>query len=123
MNWSVLAISVRSLTASVLLGLLLGSTALLSGCPSFTTSDTPVPDSTFSQILVELHILSARHRRGMEPPPGMRDSVLTHHGVDSTDFHQTLQYYKRHPAELETLYNGVIDTLRAIEQDVQKQDR
>lgn len=104
----------------LLLLLLLGSPAVLSACSSFSTGDAPVPDSTFSEVLVELHILSARHRRGLEPPPGLRDSVFQTHGVDSTDFRRTLQYYSRHPKELETIYDGVIDSLRALETEVRR---
>lgn len=107
----------------LLVALLLGGASLLSACSSFSSGDSQIPDSTFSQVLVELHILSARHRRGLEPPKGLRDSVFTHYGVDSTAFRETLQYYARSPDKLEPLYDRVIDTLRAIESEVKRSSR
>lgn len=110
----------RPLGLGLLLVVLFGSLAVLSACSSFPTGDPTVPDSTFSTVLVELHILSARHRRGKAPPRGLRDSVFQHYGVDSTAFRTTLRYYSRHPKELESIYDGVIDTLRALETRIKR---
>ncbi len=110
----------HSVGSVILLVFLLGSPAVFSACSTFSSGDPAVPDSTLSKVLVELHILSARHRRGLEPPPGLRDSVFQQYGVDSTDVHRTLQYYSQHPKKLEALYDGVIDSLRALETKVKR---
>ncbi|MFB6248860.1 MAG: DUF4296 domain-containing protein [Salinibacter sp.] len=88
----------------------------LSGCSSFSSSSPPLPDSTFSRLLMEMHLLSARASREGPLPAGIQDSILRRYGVQPETFDATLRYYSRRPAQFDALYDGVIDTLNAFEQ-------
>lgn len=88
----------------------------LSACSSFSSSSPPIPDSTFSRLLTEMHLLSARATRDGQLPPGVQDSILWRYGVQPEAFDATLRYYSRRPTQLDALYDGVIDTLNALEQ-------
>lgn len=90
---------------------LLGS---LFGCSSFSGGDPPLPDSTFTRLVNELQVLSARADR-TSLPPGLQDSIFTRYGVEREDFNTTLRYYSRRPSEFESLFNGAIDSLNAID--------
>jgi hypothetical protein len=106
------------LLVPLLICVLLGSPVLTAGCSAIVTEDPPVADSTFARVLVELHLLDGRRRQGMTLPKAAEDTVLAHYGVTRTDFERTLEHYSSHPKAFTTLYNAVLDSLRAIEQDL-----
>lgn len=95
----------------------------LAGCSSVSSGDPPVADSTFSAVLVDLHLIAARAQHRETLRPGLRDSVFTHHGVRRNEFEATLEYYTNRPDSFEALYNGVLDTLNAIEGNLRHRDR
>lgn len=97
----------------LLLCLLVGGSLLLGAC-SWTEENPPLADSTFSRVLVDFHLLSARKRQPAPLPAGLNDSLLAHHDVRRRDFEATLHYYTRRPDEFASLYNGIIDTLKAL---------
>jgi hypothetical protein len=97
-----------------LLCLLVGASLLSSACSLFSSAPPPLSDSTFSRVLVDIHLLSARRDLARPLPQGLRDSLLTHHGIRREDFNSTLRYYARHPNDFSLLYNAVIDTLKAV---------
>ena len=113
-----MSFGLRALIVPLFIGLLL---PLGTSCSPFSSSPPPIPDSTFSRILVELHVLSARGRQESPVPVQVRDSILHHYGVDSSDFEQTLGYYSRRPEDFASLYNTVIDSLNALRSMLQKQ--
>lgn len=88
----------------------------LTACSSFSSSSPPIPDSTFTLLLTEMHLLSARGTRDGQLPAGVPDSILRRYGVEPDAFDATLRYYSRRPARLDALYDGVVDTLNALEQ-------
>jgi len=88
----------------------------LGGCSSGSTRPAPLPDSTLSRVLVEMHLLSARAGRGEGLPPGAADSLLQHYGLERRDVEDALRYYSRRPARLDAVYDAVVDTLGALEQ-------
>jgi hypothetical protein len=90
--------------------------APLPACSSFSSSSPPVPDSTFSRLLVEMHLLSARASRDGQLPAGVQDSILRRYEVRPEAFDATLRYYSRRPSQLDALYDGVVDSLNALEQ-------
>lgn len=96
-----------------LLCLLVGGSLSLGAC-SLTSDAPPLPDSTFSRVLVDLHLLSARKNQPAPLPQGLNDSLLAHHGIEREEFNATLRYYTHRPDVFASLYNGVIDTLKAI---------
>lgn len=99
-------------TGRGLLGVVLGLT-LLAGCSGFSSEEKPLPDSTFSQVLTELHLAKVRQSREISSPPDLRDSIFAHYDVDSSAFEATLRYYSRHPKAFQSLYQSIIDTLQA----------
>jgi len=105
--------------APLCLCLLIGGSALLSACSLFSAGDPPLPDSTTARVLVELHLLEGQHRRGLVPDGRARDSIFAHYGTDRATFERTLDYYSAHPKSFATLYTGVVDTLRAIEKELE----
>lgn len=92
---------------------------VLTGCSSFSTEKPPVPDSTFRRVLMEMQLVKAR--ASLEPPlpPGIRDSIFTRYGLQPEDYEATLAYYSRRPQAFETLYQSVIDSLRATRNAIQ----
>lgn len=87
----------------------------LSSCSS-ASSSPPLPDSTFSRLLMEMHLLSARATQEDSLPAGIQDSILRRYSVEQEAFDATLRYYSRRPARLDALYDGIVDTLNALEQ-------
>lgn len=98
----------------LLLCVLIGLFAF-SGCSPPWNDSPPLTDSTFTRILVDLHLTTARVDRFSELPPGVSDSLFAHHGIRRTDFDATMRYYTRHPSAFESLYDAVIDTLDALQ--------
>lgn len=96
----------------VLLGGLL-ALLLLSGCSSFSSNEPPVPDTTLTRVLVELHLTSTRESLDIPSRPGLRDSVLTRYDLEEEDLEASLQYYSRRPEAFESLYEAVVDSLRS----------
>lgn len=83
---------------------------VLSACSDQRPGQPPVADSTFAEILVEMHL--ARGAATFDvPPPGIRDSILAGYGVDSSRWEQALVYYSEHPDAYLQRYNDVLDRL------------
>lgn len=84
------------------------------GCSDWIGENPPLADSTFTRVLVDLHMTTARGGQFTKLPPAPTDSVLAVHEVRREDFDATLRYYTQHPDAFATLYDAVIDTLRAL---------
>lgn len=97
-------------------GVFLLGTLFLSGCSSFSSEGPALPDSTFTRVLVETHLMTARSRLETAFPPALPDSILQRYDVDRNEVDATLRHYSEHPGEFASLYNSVIDTLNAIRQ-------
>lgn len=101
----------------------------LSGCSGFSSEEAPLPDSTFTNMLTELHLAKARTRIEDPVPADLRDSLFARHDVDSSAFYATLDHYSRRPKAFETLYSSVIDSLQSLQRPQknrptpQKEDR
>lgn len=102
---------------------LLLSGMLLTGCSVVSSDRPPLPDSTFTRVLVETHLMTARSRLTRAFPQALPDSVLQRYGVRQADVDATLRYYSERPAAFSSLYNGVIDTLNAIQQTRSRRSR
>ncbi|WP_208425995.1 MULTISPECIES: DUF4296 domain-containing protein [Salinibacter] len=87
---------------------------LMVGCSGFSAGDTPLPDTTFTRVLTELHMASSRQSRDVATPPGLRDSILARYDVEPSEFEATLRHYTRRPDRFEAMYQTVIDTLQAL---------
>lgn len=110
-----MAVPLRLAAVPVVLCLLMTAGLAASGCSSFGDRDPPLPDSTFSRVLVDFHLTTARADRFTRPPPGVTDSVFAAHDIRKEAFDETLRYYARHPDAFSSLYDAVIDTLNALQ--------
>jgi hypothetical protein len=99
------------LLSFLLCGALLGG----AGCSAVTSEEPPLADSTFTRVLVDLHMATARGGQFSTFPTTVTDSVFAHHNVRREAVTATLQYYSRRPEAFDALYNGVIDTLNALQ--------
>lgn len=84
-------------------------------CASLTEPSPPIEDSTFAQILVDLHLLSARGERGDAVPTAVRDSIYARYGVSASKFDETVRFYSRRPEDYHALYRSVVDSLKSIQ--------
>lgn len=107
----------------ILLSVLLLGPLLLAGCSTFPSGGAPLADSTFSKVLVDLHLVTARTNHHGTRSPGLRDSVFAQHDVRRSEFEATLQYYSERPDAFESLYKGVLDTLNAVESNLRQGPR
>ena len=105
-----LAIPLRRSLLGVVVGL-----GLLAGCSSVSSGDPPLPDSTFTRVLTELHLAKSRYTVDAPYPRSLRDSIFARYDVQSTEFDATLTYYSRHPKSFGALYQSVIDTLQSLQ--------
>lgn len=96
-----------------LFGIILGL-GVLAGCSGFSSDDQPLPDSTFTRVLTELHLATARKTAEVPYPSSLRDSIFARYDVQPTEFDATMEFYSRHPEAFESLYQSVIDTLRTL---------
>jgi len=94
--------------------LILGAGVLLSCCP-FSGEEPPLPDRTFTQVLVEMHVHQARSKVDSLPSRLHADSLLHTYGVSRSDFRETLRYYSSRPEAFSSIYETVIDTLSAVD--------
>ena len=81
------------------------------GCMGFAGQESGAPDSTMVVVFIELHLASARQSLDYDAIPGMRDSILARHGLDSAKFAAAMDYYADHPIEYSALTSKVIDRL------------
>lgn len=88
---------------------------LLGGCSPFSSDPKPLPDSTFTHLLMELHLAKARRYVDAPSPRGLRDSIFARYGVQPAAFDTTLKYYSRRPEAFKALYQPIIDTLEALQ--------
>lgn len=95
---------------TLLAGLLLALP--LAGCADPEVREIVVPDSTMIVVLADLHLADARARLP-DQAKGTRDSVLAHHGLDSTAFQAAMDGLLAHPQELTRMYDAVLDRLNA----------
>src|SRR5690606_7956146 len=80
------------------------------GCGS-ARDRAPIPDSTMTELLIELHLANGRIEVTDQPLPFPRDSILQAYGVDSSTYVDALAYYVQHPERYSRIYGDVIDRL------------
>lgn len=100
--------ALRTIAQLLVMGVLC-CTAL--ACSSFSPDEPPIPDSTLIEVLTELHLAAARTEVRKDPPLALRDSILARYGVDEARLRAATEYYSKHPAAYESLYDAVLDSL------------
>ena len=76
------------------------------------TEQPPVPDSTFVEVMTELYLADTR-RELFDTPDSLRDAILTHYGIDTTQYDAAQRFYADHPDQYLDLYNALLDRLNA----------
>ncbi len=98
-------VRIRLTLAAVLLA------TTLPACSSFSTPEPPVADSTLVEVLIDLQLASARSDLYHDLSPGMRDSVLTRHGLTEADFEAAMRYYSERPEAFVEIYTTVLNRI------------
>lgn len=80
-------------------------------CSSLSPETPPVQDSLLVEVLIDLHLATARANLYPDLPPVPRDSVLAHHGLTPADYEAVLHYYTEHPDAYVELYTKVLNRL------------
>ena len=68
-------------------------------------------DSVFVNLLIELHLASARGQRWNDLGANARDSVLDRYGLTPADYERAVDYYTANPATYLDRYNDALDRL------------
>lgn len=85
---------------------------LTAGCaPKGNGDASPMDDSVFVDLLIDLHIASARGQRWNDLGTGAQDSVLRQYGMTPADYERAAAYYAAHPAAYLDRYNEALDRL------------
>lgn len=96
----------------ILLCLGLGSS--LGACSSFAPEEPPVADSTFIEVLAELHLAAARVQTYEDTTlTALQDSIFAHYDVSRSRFEDALVYYSERPDAYKTIYETMRDSLEA----------
>ncbi len=83
----------------------------LTGCSVFSDAPAPIADSVMVEVLIDLHLATARADLYHDVPPTVRDSILARHALDTLQYHAALRYYSDHPEDYVALYNDVLNRL------------
>jgi len=98
----------------------------LSACSGTVSADRPpLPDSVFTAILVDLHLVDADLALGdatdrvpdisdRGPVGGARDSVLASNGATAAEFEETVTWWAERPEEFLTLYENVLEKINRL---------
>ncbi len=106
--------AVRHTLAAVLLGLGLGA------CSSFSPEEPPVADSTFVEVLAELHLAAARVQTyGDTSLTALQDSIFARYDVPRERFDEALTYYSERPGACKAIYEAMQDSLDAEQMRLQ----
>lgn len=84
---------------------------LTAGCSPGDPAAPPPADSTFVDVLVDLHLAHARAGYTGEPSDSLRIAALERHGLDTLAFRRALAYYAAHPEAYLPLYDEALDRL------------
>ena len=85
----------------------------LSACSAFTSDEPPISDSTLVEVLIELHLVSARLELQYDHQPAARDSILFIYGLDAQRFEDIMAYYADHPEAYSAIYTTMLDRISA----------
>lgn len=108
-NWRTTGTTIGTKCISVIPLLLLVS---FLGCAD-PSEEPPLTDSTMVEVMIDLHLAVARAEVTQQVPAGIRDSILTTHGVDSSAYARMIWHYAQNPEKYEQIYGEVLDRLNS----------
>jgi len=103
--------------------LLLLWTVLLVSCGKSVKDEPPLSRDEMVSLMMEVYLSEARMT--LLPLPrdssyklflAHQDSILHERGLNDSTLHKAYSYYINHPAELEAIYDAIIDSLSLREQ-------
>ncbi len=103
----------HSLAQCMARGALVLGLLTLSACSAFTSDEPPISDSTLVEVLIELHLVSARLELQYDHQPAVRDSILFIYGLDAQRFQDIMAYYADHPEAYSAIYTTMLDRISA----------
>ena len=103
----------RAIVHTVVVLLLgMGLSGSLVACSSFTPEEPPVADSTFIEVLSELHLAAARARMYEDTTlTALQDSIFAHYNIPRARFERALEYFSEHPSKYAPMYEAMRDSL------------
>ena len=103
----------NSLAQRMARGALVIALLTLSACSAFTSDEPPISDSTMVEVLIELHLVTARLELQYDHQPAVRDSILFKYGLDAQRFQDIMAYYADHPEAYSAIYTTMLDRISA----------
>lgn len=86
---------------------------LLASCTPVPQAEPPISDSLFVEVLIDLHLASARAAHLPDWPAETREALLARHGLDSATLDHAFRYYSEHPDAYLQRYTELLDRLSA----------
>ncbi len=94
--------------------------------PKEKTPDNLLPPDSMVSILVDVHLAEAAANvtrlsdvQSFKAPQ-LYPAIFKSHQTDSTTFHNSFNYYLKHPEKLEAIYNKVLNELSRRESETGK---
>jgi hypothetical protein len=89
----------------------------------------PIDDAKMEKLLVDIGLAEAyatlvndslhkQRDKNMDSLAVYYQAVLKHHSISLQQFQQALDWYKKHPRELDSLYNRVLPVYSSFEADL-----
>jgi hypothetical protein len=78
----------------------------------------PLPEEKIKKVLLDIHLAEAyssmlddslhqSRTKNIDSLAVFYGDIFTHHKITKEEFKQTMSWYKKHPAEFDSLYKGV----------------
>ena len=97
---------------------------LLSACGK---EEAPLPPSKMENILIDVHLAEAYSQQGARDSLGnvvprnldslavSYNAIYAHHGITAAQFNEAMDWYRAHPAQLDSIYATMIPKLTKME--------
>ena len=89
------------------------------GCSSPLADQPPISDSTYVELMIDLHLATGRSQILQDTTLSIRDSIFAKYGIDSTQFEAIGAYYARNPSQYLDTYDTILDKLSSERYDVE----
>lgn len=91
----------------------------LVSCKVTPNSTPPVPAEKMQKVLLDLHVaevyssmlddsLHQARNKNMDSLAGYYSDVFAHHHITREEFAQGVEWYKKHPSEMDSLYKNLV---------------
>ncbi len=95
-------------------------------CNPSQNDKAPIPMARMEKILIDIHIAEIystmldtgvlrRNEKNLDSLAVFYKDVLKHHNVSLEQFHEGMEWYKAHPAELDSCYKHMIEDIASMQ--------